>query len=70
MLKDLRERAVDLVPTLSFNRPDIGGSDRRTIIGFREGRSADLLAQDLDVFENAAWTQPNKRREEFVMEGT
>ncbi len=54
--------------TLSFNRPGIGGSDRRTIIGFREGRGADLLAQDLDVFENAAWTQPSKRSEEFVME--
>ena len=53
---------------LTFNRPGIGGRDTRTIIGFREGRGADVLAQDLDVFENAAWTQPNKRNEDFVME--
>jgi hypothetical protein len=53
---------------LSFSRPGIGGNDTRTIIGFREGRGADLVAQDLDVFENTAWTQPDKRNEEFVME--
>ncbi len=53
---------------LRFTRPGLGGSETRTIIGFREGRGADLLLQDLDVFENTGWTQPNKRNEEFRME--
>lgn len=51
-----------------FTHPATGERRTRTIVGFREGRGADLLAQDLDRFENVAWTQPNKRNEDFVME--
>lgn len=61
---------------LYFNHPGTGegedeGSwtdkDKRTIIGFREGRGSDLLFTDLHRWDNVAWEQPNRDNEEIKM---
>jgi hypothetical protein len=56
--------------TLTFTHPAIGESnDKRTIIGYKEGRGSDLSfpISDLHLWDNVAWQQPNRGSEELKM---
>ncbi len=46
---------------------DFIDKDRRTIIGFREGRGSDVFLNDLHKWDNVAWEQPNQSNEEIKM---
>lgn len=53
---------------LTFIHPGTGDAgDRRTIIGFKEGRGSDLLLKDLHKWQNVAWEQPAQSSEELEM---